>query len=924
MASEDQEAVFKGKTDSCYDDAPEDMTYGRKLANTLSKYKFYYPHARKEEYDESDNNDKDIQVPSSSTTARKNPSLETAWEYFEHIILPRCYVHSSTTNIKKEVLVRAEPGDHLKQTKLYSIFGTTEEDMSDFGIGVGLYFSTIRFLCVICLIAGLMNIPNILYFTSDEYQGSGTTERILGGLTGSAVCTNTAWSPCPTCSQENDFDSFPRTTDRLAYGVDSNGEELIFIKQNLCNINNQFGIISYATMIVVILSIYFMIYTQNKRIITFDQSNDTTEDYSIEITNPPNEARDPKVWKEFFESNFEGATVRSCTIALDNEDLIQALIKRRKLILQLRNRLLIDDDFDSDNLEDLVSKCPPVPTWKKILCCSSDANTVYENILKESDRIDQLSRKEYKVSSVFVIFETEMTQREVLRRLSPPSICRPFTGMEESLKFDGVVLNVKQTEEPSAIRWQDLNVPLLKRTIQAFSTTLVSLILILGGAFIIGGARHRSPELSSFAITILNQLTPRIVRVLTSFESHPNESSYSGSNYIKMTAFRWTNTAVIYSIINPFTDTLQNGDYLLTSVFTMFYFDLLLTPGLGLSDLVGNFKRHYLAPRAPNQRIMNLNFKASEYDIGEMYTNITRVFFFTVFYCTIFPTGYFFATAIFFLLYWVGRVNILRTYCQGPKVSATVSKFTNNFFLLCMLCYGVLASYHIAQFPFDNACESQTAIDDYVGQSYTLNFANGTDMGENPRVIGGDDKVYNFCHQDLLRSGVFPAVASKQSEGSEWMNGPQETFATLYGVTKVVILVLVSASIIIYSISKLFETLFCEGFPSSGKPTEKRFSDVPTICGFIPQVHVDGYQFPFLLCDIDSVHQDLMSWNDPYNTYDFWNLIYDIPAVAQVKRQKRELTTNDAYVDDDEDALEEDIPEKMKISKLVSVVGDWN
>lgn len=37
-------------------------------------------------------------------------------------------------------------------------------------------------------------------------------------------------------------------------------------------------------MIVVILSIYFMIYIQNKRIISFDESNDTTEDYSIEIT----------------------------------------------------------------------------------------------------------------------------------------------------------------------------------------------------------------------------------------------------------------------------------------------------------------------------------------------------------------------------------------------------------------------------------------------------------------------------------------------------------------------------------------------------------------------------------------------------------------------------------------------------------------
>lgn len=320
--------------------------------------------------------------------------------------------------------------------------------------------------------------------------------------------------------------------------------------------------------------------------------------------------------------------------------------------------------------------------------------------------------------------------------------------------------------------------------------------------------------MSSFTITILNQLTPRIVRILTSFESHADESSYSGSNYIKMTAFRWVNTAVIYSIINPFTDTLQNGEYLLTSVFTMFYFDLLLTPGLGLSDLFGNFKRHFLGPRAPTQRTMNLTFVPGEYDIGEMYTNVTRVFFFTVFYCTIFPTGYFFAAAIFFLLYWVGKFQILRSYAQSPKVSATVSKFTNNFFLLCMLTYGILASYHIAQFPFDNTCESDSAVDGYI-EEYTLKSYNGTELADGIRKITVNDKVYKFCGQDFLRSGVFPPVAAQQSEDSEWMNEAQEIFSTLYGWTMVVVLVLVSASVIIYSLNSLVTYLFYQGIPVS-------------------------------------------------------------------------------------------------------------
>ena len=101
-------------------------------------------------------------------------------------------------------------------------------------------------------------------------------------LSGSAVCTNYSWQPCPTCSQ-SDFDAFPSTTDRLAYGTDSDGEELIFIKQNHCNVNDRFGVISYATMIIVIVAVYLMIYLQKRKIVSFDESNDSTEDYSIEI-----------------------------------------------------------------------------------------------------------------------------------------------------------------------------------------------------------------------------------------------------------------------------------------------------------------------------------------------------------------------------------------------------------------------------------------------------------------------------------------------------------------------------------------------------------------------------------------------------------------------------------------------------------------
>ena len=43
-----------------------------------------------------------------------------------------------------------------------------------------------------------------------------------------------------------------------------------------------------------------------------------------------------------------------------------------------------------------------------------------------------------------------------------------------------------------------------------------------------------------------------------------------------------------------------------------------------------------------------------------------------------------------------------------------------------------------------------------------------------------------------------------------------------------------------------------------GEPVADRFTDVPEISGYIPQVQVAGYEFPFLLCDIDEIATDLL------------------------------------------------------------------
>jgi hypothetical protein len=635
-----------------YNDPPDGQTYGRRLASRLSKFRFYYPLSRNTDSSDEENMPK-----------RSNPELDKGWEFFEHFILPRCVDNKNATGGKYN---KVEPGS-TQESKLYPVFGTPIADMGDFGIGVGMYYNTLRFLAIMCFLAGCINIPTVTYFASKYETESDnalyltTVDKVKNfALKSSAMCNSISWELCPSCTEE-DWKQFPSTNDRIARGT-QNDLFTYFIKKNECSINDTYGFITAATVMFFAFGMFYFMLTQKRRLDFYDKEELATPDYSIEITNPPKNDEstyDPDQWREWFEKTFD-VEVAAITIALDNEQLTQALIDRRRLISILQGRLRDPDDFDIDNIEESIKFCDPVPRWKKILCGTPSSEHIYNNILAKEEQIEQLSNQDYHVASVFVTFQTESQQQLVLDKLVTPLLRRGLV-FDKKYAYKGKLLKVHEPPYPSAIRWHDLNTPGLKRFVLNTSTTLVSLAVIVGGAFIITSARYKSgAETAAFVITLMNQFTPRMVQFLTKYESHPDQTYVSASQYFKVTAFRWANTAIVTTVITPFTDTIQSGEYLIQWVYAMFLFDIWLTPVLQLGDIWGNICRHFFAPRATTQKMMNLNFKASSYDIGERYTNVTRILFFTLFYSSIFPFGYFLASVIFIMLIFLDKFNMLR------------------------------------------------------------------------------------------------------------------------------------------------------------------------------------------------------------------------------------------------------------------------
>lgn len=111
---------------------------------------------------------------------------------------------------KIKELTKASPGESTYPTRLYSAFFTPLSQMGAFGIGIGLYFSTLLGVAFITLVAGLINLPNMIYFAGDDY--SNNQVGVHWALKGSAVCTEMVWVPCPSC----EIDNFMRSPEKIA------------------------------------------------------------------------------------------------------------------------------------------------------------------------------------------------------------------------------------------------------------------------------------------------------------------------------------------------------------------------------------------------------------------------------------------------------------------------------------------------------------------------------------------------------------------------------------------------------------------------------------------------------------------------------------------------------------------------------------
>jgi hypothetical protein len=143
--------------------------------------------------------------------------------------------------------------------------------------------------------------------------------------------------------------------------------------------------------------------------------------------------------------------------------------------------------------------------------------------------VQGLAQQDYPASNIFISFETESAQRKVLNEMSVGTIAawrnKQSAVQPHCLFRNEHVLNVNEPDEPSTVRWQDLNVRFFARLKQLLYTTAATVAAIILIALIIRLVNDKKAAYAAIVIAIFNSLFPMCGKWLTSLESHASEGS---------------------------------------------------------------------------------------------------------------------------------------------------------------------------------------------------------------------------------------------------------------------------------------------------------------------------------------------------------------------------------------------------------------
>jgi hypothetical protein len=760
----------------------------------------------------------------------EKPSLKKSFDFFKEQTVPR--------RVQKEdgTYKLLEPGEENENAEFYPVLTTSLEDLSEFGLGIGLYFSTLLALTGLFFVCALILLWTVTYFRSDEYS-HGSQEDLPFLLKGSAICD---YDPGVCVAVDSSNICILRSDDYPHDGYKMNG----------CPLDMGQAIADFIMVVFLFGFLSLLGISQDKLAESMDESEQTAQDYSIIVNDPDADAVDPDEWQKFFSVY---GHVTYVTVCKNDGPLVQALARKRLILKQIQyeglKNISIEDletssidrlstiEQQDDTSRQLLDE-PQLEPWKLELQrfgLFRDLRYWFEQLNHVKAEIEMLKIETGKAVKVFVTFEKEEGQRKCLEALTEgliPAITELSTKITDDKKFRGTnVLHVEEAPEPTDVFYHFLHVDMVTQLKEQLLTYFASFSVIALMASIIVALAESSPGAAAVFISLSNAIVPVLLKIFTSFERHHNATSYQRSLLLKLVIARWMNTAIIIFLTTPHNDTLQEDN--LNQIMSILIADAFTTPVLRFIDINTKLQQLFLAPLARTQDKMNTYFTGTNWFLAERYTDMTKTAFVSLVYAAILPQGLFVSVIAFLMCFWVDKFCLLRTWKTPPKVDDRLTKASRGHLALSFWFHILFTMTFWAGHPFDSLCNTGR------------------------QTVNGED-IYQKCENSQSSRFLFTPTR-------EWMTDDQKTMVLWYSILSVlmfcVLMVIYFGKEFVFSVLKLFRG----DYKPVGEAQNIPYSTVNEIQAYVPQVILPKFTFPLLSTDLSQMDTEQISWSGDWD-----------------------------------------------------------
>lgn len=554
---------------------------------------------------------------------------------------------------------------------------TTDDALSEFGIGIGLYFQTVKALCVVLLICSVFSLIALTY--NSKFNPDDTLFQLEGSVYGATRA------------------------------------DLKLNHQGLSDI----------MVCIVICAFTILSHSMEKKIVTkIDISQQTTQDYSVICTNPPLNCLDMDVYYKFFS---EFGEVVLLSLATSNGELLKALADRKAVecILQglissadeelkLTSNVDANDNNDSNNSANANSNVDGdspnrsssidfsnydsiQSTFLQSIGFAPTIKSCFEKLKRINIDIDHLCTQEYEPWRVFVTFNSEFSQRNCLRKTSVGKFSVFMNKVDNAdVLLYGKTLNIIEAPEPNDVIYETSHRRLWYRLMSWLISYFCSGVFLVGSFFIIEKLSGNGNVLVAIFISIVNAMLPAIIRLMTTLvEVHITERDVQKSMLLKLVIGRCINSAILIYVATQYSETFGEGSLL--QMQNILIADAITTPLIRLMNIYDIVMRYLVVPHyAKTQEEYNAAWQGAEWNLAERYTDMLKTVFVGLFFLVPLPSGLFISSFAMLTTYLVDKYSLFRLWQRNPSIDHSLGTISRYFLVVIVFSHLAISRVYFA------------------------------------------------------------------------------------------------------------------------------------------------------------------------------------------------------------------------------------